>query len=133
MGSEGGGVLSAAEGNTASISYELRSGSPWQRTVLFSGGVTIPTLVLPVEPPGSRHYDNLHLLNGRARKEFRVAKQVFSAQVDVYNLLNINTVIAATTQSGANFGKPTTTSTGNAPTAPFITGRLINLGFGWKF
>ena len=42
-------------------------------------------------------------------------------------------VIAVTAQSGPNFGRPTTTSTGNAPTSPFINGRLINFGFGWKF
>ena len=116
-----------------SIGYELRSGNPWQRTALLTGGVTIPTIVLPVEPLGSRYYDDLHLLNGRVRKEFRVAKQRFSAQLDVYNMLNVNTVIAVTAQSGPNFGRPTTTSTGNAPTSPFINGRLINFGFGWRF
>jgi hypothetical protein len=116
----------------ASISYELRSGAPWQRTALFSGGATIPSIVLPVEPLGSRYYDNLHLLNGRARKEFHLLKQTLSAQVDVYNLLNVNTITAVTAQSGASFGRPTTvTSLGIV--APYITGRLINFGFSWKF
>jgi hypothetical protein len=100
---------------------------------LFTGGVTIPNIVLPVEPLGSRYYDDVHLVNGRVRKDFRMGNQTFSAQLDVYNILNVNTVIAVTNQSGPNFGKPTTTSTGNAPTAPFITGRLVNLGIGWRF
>ena len=116
-----------------SLFYEMRSGNAWQRTVLFTGGVTIPNIVLPVEPLGSRYYDDVHLVNGRVRKEFRMGTQRFSAQVDVYNILNVNTVIAVTNQSGPSFGKPTTTSTGNAPTAPFITGRLVNLGVGWRF
>ena len=111
-----------------SLLYEMRSGNPWQRTALFTGGVTIPNIVLPVEPLGSRHYDDVHLVNVRVRKEFRMNNQRFSAQLDVYNILNVNTVIAVTNQSGPNFGRPTTTSTGNAPTAPFITGRLVNLG-----
>ena len=63
-----------------SIGYELRSGNPWQRTALLTGGVTIPNIVLPVEPLGSRYYDDLHLVNGRVRKEFRVNNQRFSAQ-----------------------------------------------------
>src|SRR5262249_16324633 len=35
------------------VNYELRSGAPWQRTVLFTGGTTIPSIVLPVEPLGA--------------------------------------------------------------------------------
>jgi hypothetical protein len=117
----------------ASIGYELRSGAPWQRTVLLSGGVTIPTIVLPAEPLGSRYYDNLHLVNGRARKEFHLFKQTLSGQVDVYNMLNINTIVAAQAQSGASFGRPTTVSTGHGSTSPWINGRLVSFRFGWKF
>ena len=44
-----------AYGIMASALFESRSGEPWARTVLFSGGTTIPTLVVNVEPIGTRH------------------------------------------------------------------------------
>jgi hypothetical protein len=53
--------------------------------------------------------------------------------MDVFNMLNINTIVAATAQSGASFGRPTTISTGHGSTSPFINGRLVNFGFSWKF
>ena len=59
-------------GLLASVNYEVRSGAPWQRTVLASGGITIPTLLVPVEPLGAHYYDNLHLVDGRIRKDLRL-------------------------------------------------------------
>ncbi|HEV2985183.1 MAG TPA: hypothetical protein VGX46_12375 [Vicinamibacterales bacterium] len=94
-----------------SINYEVRSGAPWQRTVLFSGGTQIPTIVLPVEPLGAHKYDNLHLLDGRVRKIMRFANQSITVGADIYNVLNINTVTSLNTRSGATYGF--TTSTGD--------------------
>ena len=43
-------------GVLASAIYESRSGDVWARNVLFSGGATIPTLAVNVEPIGTRQY-----------------------------------------------------------------------------
>jgi hypothetical protein len=117
----------------ASINYEVRSGAPWQRTVLFSGGTTIPTIVLPVEPLGSRYFDNLHLLDGRVRKEFRLFRNhKVAVGLDVFNLLNKNTVTSITTQSGPNFGR-VTSAAGNTQTLPFLPGRNVQFTLNYSF
>jgi len=116
----------------ASVNYELRSGAPWQRTVLFRGGVEIPTIVLPVEPLGARYYDNIHLLDARARKEFRYRAHRLALGVDVFNLLNINTVTSITTRSGPAFGR-VTTAPDNTATLPFIPGRNVQFTLNYTF
>lgn len=116
----------------ASVNYELRSGAPWQRTVLFRGGVEIPTVVLPVEPLGAHYYDNVHLLDARARKEFRYRTHRLGLGVDVFNLLNINTVTSVTTRSGASYGI-VTTAPGNTATLPFIPGRNVQFTLNYTF
>ncbi len=117
----------------ASINYEVRSGAPWQRTVLFSGGTTIPTIVLPVEPLGSRYFDNLHLLDGRVRKELRLfANHRVALGVDVFNLLNKNTTTSITTQSGPNFAR-VTSAAGNTQTLPFLPGRNVQFTLNYSF
>lgn len=116
----------------ASVNYELRSGAPWQRTVLFRGGIEIPTIVLPVEPLGARYYDNIHLLDARARKEFRYRTHRVALGVDIFNLLNVNTVTSITTRSGPNFGL-VTTAPGNTATLPFIPGRNVQFTLNYTF
>jgi hypothetical protein len=116
-----------------SVNYELRSGAPWQRTVLATGGVTIPNLAVAVEPLGARYYDNLHLLDGRVRKEFRLfSNQKFGIGLDVFNLLNKNTVTSITTRSGASFGV-VTTAAGNTTTLPFLPGRNGQFTLNYSF
>jgi hypothetical protein len=120
-------------GVLASINYELRSGLPWQRTALLSGGVTIPTILVGVEPLGAHQYDNLNLLDVRARKAFRVfGTQKAEVGVDVFNLLNLSTVTSITTQSGASYGRVTTAS-GNTATLPFLPGRDVQFTFNYSF
>jgi len=116
----------------ASINYELRNGSPWQRTVLFRGGIEIPTIALPVEPLGAHRYDNVHLLDGRVRKDFRLRTHRLGAGVDVFNLLNVNTVTSITTRSGSSYGV-TTTAPGNTTTLPFVPGRNVQFTVNYSF
>ena len=117
----------------ASANYEIRSGTPFQRTVLASGGVTIPTIVVAVEPPGSRYYDNLHLLDARVRKEFRLASNHKAGiGVDIFNLLNKSTVTSVTAQSGASYGR-VTTAAGNTTTLPFLPGRNVQITVNYSF
>jgi hypothetical protein len=121
-------------GVLASLNYELRSGEPWQRTVLFRGSGTIPTFVVAVEPLGARRYDDISLLDARARKEFRfVGTHQVAIGVDVFNLLNSNTVTSVTTRSGASFGKVTTAISGNTATLPFIPGRNVQFTLNYSF
>jgi hypothetical protein len=92
----------------ASAQYELRSGEPYARTVLFSRtGASIPSITLPVEPLGARTYPDIALLNLRVQKAFRVKRQDLTLRLNLYNALNTNVVTTLTTLSGANFEKPT--------------------------
>ncbi len=92
----------------ASAQYELRSGEPYQRTVLFSkSGASIPSITLPVEPLSERRLPDIGLLSLRVQKAFRLRKQDFTVRLNLYNALNTNVVTALTAQSGVNFGRPT--------------------------
>jgi hypothetical protein len=96
-------------GIQGSALFESRSGEPWARTVLFSGGTTIPTLVVNVEPIGAQMYPTVHHLDVRAEKQFKLfATHEFALRFNVYNLLNANMTLTANTRSGATFNRPLT-------------------------
>jgi hypothetical protein len=92
----------------ASANFNATSGEPFARTVLVSGGTTIPSLAVPAEPFGSQHYPHAYLLDVRAEKSVRFRGHRASARVDLFNALNSNVVISQTIQSGANYLRPTT-------------------------
>lgn len=120
-------------GLLTSVNYELRSGAPWQRTVLLSGGITIPTQVVNVDPYDVAYYDNLHLLDARVRKDFRIYSSHKAALgIDIFNLLNKNTVTSATVRSGATYGQ-VTTAAGNTATLPFLPGRNVQITANYSF
>lgn len=111
-------------GIQASALFESRSGEPWARTVLFSGGVTIPTLVMNVEPLGTRMYPTVHHLDVRAEKQFKLfASHQLAVRFNVYNLLNANMTLTANTRSGATFGRPLT----------ILAPRLAEISASYKF
>lgn len=126
------GAYMLPRGVLTSINYELRNGARWQRTHLFRGGVTIPTLVVPVEPLGAQRYDNLHLVDARVRKDFQFAKHKIAVGADIFNLLNLNTVTSVNTRSGSTFGR-ITTAAGNTATLPFLPGRNVQLTLNYSF
>lgn len=83
------------------------NGEPYARTVSFTGGRTITSITLPVEPFGARHYPHIYLLDLRFEKALRiVGSHRVSARVDLFNALNNNVVISQSTQSGPNFERP---------------------------
>lgn len=91
-----------------SVQYEDRSGEPYARTVLLSGGKQIPSIVMPAEGFGARQLPNISLLNVRFQKSFQIVKaHELVGRVNVYNALNSNVVTALTTLSGARFERPT--------------------------
>ena len=53
-----------------SANYEHRSGDVFARQVRFTGGQTIPAIVLNVEPIGSQRTPNLNLVTFRVEKTF---------------------------------------------------------------
>jgi hypothetical protein len=91
-----------------SANYQLIQGSPWSRQVLFTGGKTIPSITLNVEPFGTHHLPSTSLLDNRIEKTIRITENVkLSGRIEVFNLLNVNTVRGITARSGASFGIPT--------------------------
>lgn len=107
-----------------SANYERRSGTATARTVSVTGGRQIPSLTVRVEPIGSIRLPDINLLDMRAQKDIRiVGSQKLSLRLNVYNVLNINTVTGQTVLSGASFGRPT------AIVAP----RLMELSASYSF
>ena len=60
------GAYNLPYGILASANYDIRSGAPQARQVLFRGGQTIPSYTLNVEPIGSFYLPNTHELDVRA-------------------------------------------------------------------
>jgi hypothetical protein len=91
-----------------SANFEHRSGDPWARQVSFTGGATIPSIRLRVEPVGARRLANLNILHMRVEKSFQLVQgQRVALQANVYNVLNINKELGVTPLSGPNFLIPT--------------------------
>jgi outer membrane receptor protein involved in Fe transport len=87
--------------------YQHRSGRAYARTALFSGGRTIPSIVLNVEPYGTRRMPNINLVDLRGEKTFRLGRSHrLSARFNIYNVLNASTVTALNTRSGSTFLRP---------------------------
>jgi hypothetical protein len=77
--------------------------------VLFSGGQSIRSIALNVEPIGSFRLPNTHELDVRAAKRVNLGgARTVELRADIYNALNENTVTALTLLSGANYLRPAT-------------------------
>jgi hypothetical protein len=91
-----------------SANFEHRSGTPWARLVSVTGGKQIPSQTLRVEPIGTRRLPNLNLLNLRAEKSFRMRQgHKVALRLNLYNALNINTLLTVNQLSGQSFLRPT--------------------------
>jgi hypothetical protein len=106
-GKVGGSYRFMRPGLLTSANLTAVNGEPYARTVLFTGGKTITSIVLPVEPIGARHYPNAYLLDLRVEKALQLGSHKLSARADLFNALNTNPVISQTVQSGASFENPT--------------------------
>jgi hypothetical protein len=91
---------------TLSANYDHRSGTPQARQVLFTGGTTIPSITLNVDRLGSLRLPNTNVVDLRADKAFFLARQKVAVQLNLYNALNANTVIARSVLSGPTYLKP---------------------------
>jgi hypothetical protein len=118
------GSYSFPHGLLGSALFESRSGDVYARSVLFSGGATIPTFALNVEPIGSQQYPTVNHLDVRVEKRFKLLNtNEFAVRMNVYNVLNTNTVISATTRSGATYLRPTS----------IVPARLAEVSASYKF
>src|SRR5206468_1558286 len=101
------GAYNLPYGILASANYDIRSGAPQARQVVFTGGQTIRSISLNVEPIGSIALPNTHELDVRAAKRVNVGgARAVELRFDVYNVLNKDTVTARNLQSGANYLRP---------------------------
>ena len=90
-----------------SANFEHRSGTPWARQVRFTGGRTIPQIVLNVEPIGTRRMDDTNLLDVRVQKTISFAEsRKLVLRVNVFNALNTNAVTGLTMRAGPAFERP---------------------------
>ena len=90
-----------------STNFHHQSGEAYARQVRFTGGVTIPAIVLNVEEIGAHRLPSLNLLTFRIEKGFRLAgANRVAIRLDLHNALNANTVIENTPRSGADFLQP---------------------------
>jgi hypothetical protein len=91
-----------------SINFERRSGYYWARNVRFTGGKTITSITLNVEPIGTRHLPPSNQLDVRFEKNFKLMnRQRLAVRANAFNIINANTVLDVTRLSGPNFNKPT--------------------------
>jgi len=90
-----------------SANFEHRSGDVFARQVLFTGGNTIPSILLNVEPLGSQRLPNLNLVTLRAEKTFAVYKtHKLAVRLNVYNALNASTATDEEPRAGEEFLRP---------------------------
>jgi outer membrane receptor protein involved in Fe transport len=103
------GAYNLPYGILASANYDIRSGLRQARQVLFTGGRTIRSIMLNVEPIGTTNLPNTHELDVRLAKRVKLggARSV-ELRGDIYNALNKGTVRSWTLQSGANYLRPVT-------------------------
>jgi len=118
------GVYSLPFGVLTSANYEARSGYPWARQVQFTGGRTIPNIILNVEPIGSERLPISHQLDVRFEKTFSLNKgQKLAVRANIFNIMNLNTILDVTRLSGPNFGRPSS----------IMDARLTEIGFTYSF
>ncbi len=103
------GAYNLPYGIVASANYDIRSGGPQARQVLFTGGQTIRSIALNVEPIGTFSLPNTHELDVRAAKRLDLGgARTVELRFDLYNALNKGTVTTQNLQSGTSYLRPAT-------------------------
>ena len=101
------GAYNLPYGILASANYDIRNGSRVARQVLFTGGQSIRSISLNVEPIGTFSFPRTHELDVRAAKRVGLGgARALEFRFDIYNALNKGTVTNMTLQSGANYLRP---------------------------
>jgi hypothetical protein len=90
-----------------SANFHHFSGDPFARQVQFEGGVTIPSIVLNVEPIGSQRLPNINNLTFRVEKSFTLPQaHRLAVRLNVYNALNLNPATRVRERAGEDFLRP---------------------------
>jgi hypothetical protein len=104
--------------------YHATSGDAFARQVRFTGGRTIPSIVLNVDPIGTYRRPNVHLVNMRLEKRFTLPRaHIATVTLNLYNFLNANTVTGLQNRSGASFLDPLS----------ILPPRLAEIGLSYRF
>jgi outer membrane receptor protein involved in Fe transport len=92
-------------GIQVSSNFEHRSGDPWARTVLLTGGRNIPSITVRAEPLGARRLPNINLMDVRFQKNLPMGgSKHLELRLNVFNLLNTIVPTSISNLSGPNFG-----------------------------
>jgi hypothetical protein len=119
-------------GITASANYDHRSGNPESRRVLFTGGRTIRSFLMNVDPLGTIRLPATNLVDLRMAKRFSLGGgRSVEARADIFNLMNTNTVLRRVLQSGSTYLLPFV-SGANATTA-IVLPRILQVGATFAF
>jgi hypothetical protein len=87
--------------------FHHTSGDPFARQVRFTGGRTIPFLVVNVDPIGTYRRPHLNVVTARVEKRFQLpGSQIATVTLNIHNLLNANTVTGLQNRSGPSFLQP---------------------------
>jgi hypothetical protein len=93
---------------TVSVGFDHRGGLARARQVLLTGGAQVPSFVVNAEPIGTRRDPNTNILDLRVDKRFNLnASQSVRVQLNIFNVMNVNTPTGVTYRSGATFLRPT--------------------------
>jgi hypothetical protein len=104
--------------------FHHTSGDPFARQVRFTGGRTIPFLVVNVDPIGTYRRPHLNVVTARIEKRFQLTgNQIATVTLNIYNLLNANTVTGLQNRSGASFLQPLS----------ILPPRLAEIGLSYRF
>ena len=79
---------------TRTTRYAADCAAPCTPNGLVIPGLTEAQLVVPLQSPGTRFLERMNQVDLRIGKRFDIRQLRFSTQVDVFNLLNANTVEA---------------------------------------
>jgi hypothetical protein len=90
----------------ASANYERRQGNPQARSHQFTGGTTIRSIVLNVEPIGSLRLPSTNLVDFRFAKRIRIGSRTLEGRFDFFNVFNANFITGRSTRSGVNYLNP---------------------------
>ena len=101
------GTIDARWGLRLTPAIRMQSGQPYAR--VFVATMNYGSQRFLAEPFGSRHQDNIILVDTRVEKLLQVAKgRTLSLFVDGYNLTNANPAVNINWTSGSTFTTPTT-------------------------
>jgi len=117
-------------GMKVSSTYDAQSGEPYSRSAQMANALGT-TVTVQVEGRAG-YYEWVRLWDNRVAKTFKIREhQSLEAMFDLYNTLNVNTVLSQTNTNGPNYLKPT--QGGGFASSPILPPRIFKLGARFRF